>query len=285
MQAETIYRPVFSTLFTLFYNVTFSLFVLVILNALLKRCIPSIAFHPSELLIVYVMLSIATAIFGHDLILVMIQNLSAFWFATPENQWAVLFGKHLPHWLSVVDARALIGYQHGEPTLYNEINLKAWLIPGAFWGGFLIILLLVLICINTIVRKQWTENEKLAYPIIQLPLELARGGTGLLGNRGLWLGFALAGGMDVINGVHGIFPSFPALKPTYDVTPPAVYHQTVERHWLDTGSRLSLCGGVGLLFAVKSFVFRVVFPRLLEVGAYFSECGRNLKRSGTLQEL
>ena len=219
MQAETIYRPVFSTLFTLFYNVTFSLFVLVVLNVLLKRYIPGIAFHPSELLIVYVMLSIATAIFGHDLMLVMIQNLSAFWFATPENQWSVLFGKHLPHWLSVVDEQALIGYQHGESTLYNEINLKAWLIPGAFWGGFLIILLLVLICINTVVRKQWTENEKLAYPIIQLPLELARGGTGLLGNRGLWLGFALAGGMDIINGVHGIFPSFPALKPTYDVTP------------------------------------------------------------------
>ena len=48
---------------------------------------------------------------------------------------------------------------------------------------------------------------------------MARGGTGLLGNRGFWLGFALAGGMDVINGVHGIFPSFPALKPTYDATP------------------------------------------------------------------
>ena len=219
MQAETIYRPVFSTLFTLFYNVTFSLFVLVVINALLKRYIPSIAFHPSELLIVYVMLSIATAIFGHDLMLVMIQNLTALWFATPENQWSVLFGKHLPDWLSVVDEQALIGYQHGESTLYNEINLKAWLIPGAFWGGFLIVLLLVLLCINTIVRKQWTENEKLAYPIIQLPLELARGGTGLLGNRGFWLGFALAGGMDVINGVHGIFPSFPALKPTYDATP------------------------------------------------------------------
>ena len=92
MQAETIYRPVFSTLFTLFYNVTFSLFVLVVLNALLKRYIPGIAFQPSELLIVYVMLAIATAIFGHDLMLVMIQNLTAFWFATPENQWGVLFG-------------------------------------------------------------------------------------------------------------------------------------------------------------------------------------------------
>ena len=151
MQAETIYRPVFSTLFTLFYNVTFSLFVLVVLNVLLKRFVPSIAFQPSELLIVYVMLAIATAIFGHDLMLVMIQNLTAFWFATPENQWGVLYGKHLPDWLSVVNEQALIGYQHGESTLYNKIHLKAWLIPGAYWGGFLIVLLLVLVCINSMV--------------------------------------------------------------------------------------------------------------------------------------
>ena len=219
MQAETIYRPVFSTLFTLFYNVTFSLFVLVLINTLLKKYLSRIAFQPSELLIVYVMLSIATAIFGHDLMLVMIQNLTSFWFATPENQWSVIFGRHLPDWLSVADQKALIGYQHGEATLYNTLHLNAWLIPACFWGGFLIVILLVLVCINTVVRRQWTENEKLAYPIIQLPLELARGGSGLLGNRALWIGFALAGGMDLLNGLHGLYPTVPSFKPTYDLAP------------------------------------------------------------------
>jgi hypothetical protein len=125
MQAETIYRPVFSTLFTLFYNVTFSLFVLVVLNALLKRYTPRVALQPSELLIIYVMLSIATAIFGHDLMLVMIQNLTAFWFATPENEWSILYGRHLPQWLSVVDEKALLSYYEGESTLYLAMHLKA----------------------------------------------------------------------------------------------------------------------------------------------------------------
>jgi hypothetical protein len=81
------------------------------------------------------------------------------------------------------------------------------------------VLLFVLVCINTIVRKQWTENEKLSYPVIQLPLELARGGTGLLGNRHLWIGFAIAGGIDLINGLHGIFPVLPSIKPTYNIAP------------------------------------------------------------------
>ena len=69
---------------------------------------------------------------------------------------------------------------------------------------------------NAIIRKQWTENEKLSYPVIQLPLELARGGTGLLSNRGLWAGFIITGGIDIINGLHGLFPVFPSFKIVYD---------------------------------------------------------------------
>ena len=41
-----------------------------------------------------------------------------------------------------------------------------------------------MVCINSLVRKQWTEHEKLSYPIIQLPLELTSGGrTNLLTNK------------------------------------------------------------------------------------------------------
>ena len=113
MHAESLHPAVYSTLFTLFYNVTFSIFVLVLLNALLKKAAPQIAFQPSELLIVYVMLSIGTGIFGHDLMNVMVPTLTSLWGATPENEWAVLFGRHIPQWLTVYDERALIAFQKG----------------------------------------------------------------------------------------------------------------------------------------------------------------------------
>ena len=76
--AETIYQPVFSTLFTLFYNVTFTLFLLVLLNAFLNKYAPNAVLQPIELLIIYVMIAIATGIFGHDLLLVMVQHLTRF---------------------------------------------------------------------------------------------------------------------------------------------------------------------------------------------------------------
>ena len=216
MHAESLYPAVYSTLFTLFYNVTFSIFVLVLLNAQLKKTAPQIAFQPSELLIVYVMLSIGTGIFGHDLMIVMVPTLTSLWGATPENEWPVLFRRHIPQWLTVYDERALIAFQKGKTTLYTDRNLSAWLLPVAFWSGFLVVLLYVLLCMNASIRKQWTENEKLSYPVIQLPLELARGGTGLLSNRGLWAGFIITGGIDIINGLHGLFPVFPSFKIVYD---------------------------------------------------------------------
>ena len=116
--AETIYQPVFSTLFTLFYNVTFTLFLLVVLNAFLSKYAPNATLQPIELLIIYVMNAIATGIFGHDLLLVMVQHLTSFWFVTPENEWMALFGRHVPEWATVYDSTALQGYHKGETTLY-----------------------------------------------------------------------------------------------------------------------------------------------------------------------
>ena len=215
--AETIYQPVFSTLFTLFYNVTFTLFLLLVLNAFLNKYAPNAALQPTELLIIYVMTAIATGIFGHDLLLVMVQHLTSFWFVTPENEWLTLFGSHVPEWATVYDATALQGYHQGETTLYISEHFKPWLIPALAWGGFLIVLFFVIACINVIIRKQWTENEKLAYPVIQLPMEMAKGGTGLLSNRMLWLGFGLAGTFDLMNGLHGLLPVAPNFAPIYNL--------------------------------------------------------------------
>ncbi len=215
--AETVYQPVFSTLFTLFYNVTFTLFLLLVLNAILNKYAPGAAFQPVELIIIYVMTAIATGIFGHDLLLVMVQHLTSFWFVTPENEWMTLFGRHVPEWATVYDPAALLGYHHGETSLYVSEHFMPWLIPAIAWGSFLIVLFFVIVCINVIIRKQWTENEKLAYPVIQLPMEMAKGGTGLLSNRMLWLGFGLAGAFDLINGLHGLWPAAPNFAPIYNL--------------------------------------------------------------------
>ena len=216
MRAETVYPGTFSTLLTIFYNVTFTLFVLVAANSLLRRVAPRAAFGRSELLIVFVMLTVATGIFGHDLMLVLVQSLAGTgWYATPENDWENLFLRHLPSWLRIDDAAAQ-GYFLGESAFYYGAHIRAWYRPVLYWSAFLITLFFVTLCLTAIVRRQWTEHEKLAYPIIQLPIALATGSS-ILRNRMLWLGFALAGTLDLINGLHAYIPVIPVFTLSMDI--------------------------------------------------------------------
>ena len=73
---------------SLLYNVVFTLFVLSLLNLLLRRTWKRLALSQSELLVIYIMLSLATAVGGFDTVQVITQILGhAFWSATPENEW------------------------------------------------------------------------------------------------------------------------------------------------------------------------------------------------------
>ena len=201
------------TTVSLVYTVIFNIFVLTILNFLLRRISKRIAFSQGELLTIYVMLCIATVVAGHDMMQVLGPILGhAFWFATPENEWQELFWDYIPRWLAVDNRDVLRGHYESDATLYAVEHIRAWLVPVLWWSAFLFVLLLMMLCINVILRRQWTQSEKLTYPIIQLPLELTRDNSaGFFKNRLLWLGFGIAGAIDLINGVNSLWPVFPSI--------------------------------------------------------------------------
>ena len=196
---------------SLLFNVVFVLLMLTLLNLLVKRFVPSAALSQAELLTLYVMLSISSAISGHDQLIGLPPALGhPFWFATPENEWEVLFFRYIPRWLSVSDKSVLRGYYQGESSFYFSANLRAWLGPFVWWSLFYLTTLFIILCINSILRKQWIEGEKLSYPIIQLPLAMTEGGS-FWRNRLMWGGFALAGFIDLVNGLHFLFPAIPEI--------------------------------------------------------------------------
>lgn len=208
MKAEVVWVSVYSTVLSLFFNAVFCLFFLVLLNNLSKKFIPNLAMNRAELSVIYIMVSIATGIFGHDFIRILIHSMgAAHWFATSENEWADIFFRYLPVWLVVDDKNALQAYYEGDSTLYSVDHLKAWFIPVLAWSSLILVVLFVMFCINVVIRKQWTENEKLTYPIIQLPLEMTK--TGFFKNRLLWLGFGVVGTIEILNGMNFFFPTLP----------------------------------------------------------------------------
>ncbi len=120
------------------------------------------------------------------------------------------------------DKKFLTDYYRGESSFYHWEVVRGWLTPTLAWGSFLCVLVFLMVCINSLVRKQWTEHEKLSYPIIQLPLELTTGGgtSGILTSKMMWLGFGIAGAIDILNGFNFLYPVVPSLGGRlYDLRP------------------------------------------------------------------
>ncbi|MGB9594659.1 MAG: DUF6785 family protein [Candidatus Poribacteria bacterium] len=197
---------------SIFFNVVFNLFVLIGLNLLLRRFLPKYTLSQSELLVIYIMLSLASGIAGHDMLEILVPMLGhAYRFATPENEWSELFFNYLPKWLTVSSESALNGYYEGDVSLYTISQIKAWLPAVLWWTAFIVALVFVMLCINVIVRRQWTQTEKLSYPIIQLPLEMTSPNLSLFKAKFLWIGFAVAALLDTINGLNSLFPAVPQI--------------------------------------------------------------------------
>lgn len=211
-QLEIIFYRGGTSASPIFWTTICNLFLLIAINSILKKFFPKYQLHQQELLLVYIMTNISTCIIGHDMLQILVPMMGhAFWFATPENEWQDLFWPHIPDWLVVSDKAALRGYYYGETSFYRLENLLAWLGPVLWWCGFVIVLIFVMTCINLIFRKQWTENEKLSYPMIQLPLQMTNPISRLFQNKAMWIGFAIIGVINCINSIHVLYPSLPTI--------------------------------------------------------------------------
>ncbi len=209
---ERVDGRAFSTTLSLFFTAVFSLALLTAGNFLVRRTRPQAALRQGELLTVFSMLSLATAMAGVDFLSPLVTLMPhAFWFATPENGWQQSIWAFLPPWLTVRGPHALKGYYLGNSSLYRWENLRVWLLPITCWTAFILVLLWVMACCNTMLRAQWTEKERLTYPMVQLPLAMTEESGSLFRSRVFWMGFALAGGLNFVNGLHFLFPGIPAM--------------------------------------------------------------------------
>lgn len=203
------------TLNPLFVTPIFYLFALVCVNMLLRRVAPKWVFNPAELVIIYVMLMMSCTIATHDYIINVVATMGwAHWLATPENGWQREILPLLPRWLVVTDKAALAGFFTGNTSMYDPVVLRAWAVPMAFWSIFIMVCGWVMVCLSVIFRKAWVEETKLSFPIVRLPLTLINPDETdkTLRTPALWVGFAVAAGISILNGLQMWYPSLPHIQ-------------------------------------------------------------------------
>jgi len=82
-----------------------------------------------------------------------------------------------------------------------------------------------MICLNVILRHQWIQNERMAFPLVQLPSEIigspqdsGRFPT-FFKNRWMWITFTIAGTLHLFNGLHFYFPQVPLIPTRFSLDP------------------------------------------------------------------
>jgi hypothetical protein len=196
------------------------LFLVLVVNPLLKLLSARAAFSRNETLTVYITCLFSSLVSGKGGENFFIPNiLSSFYFANPQNKWLDLFLPNLKSWFTpAVDAQGVYNaapvegwYVGGE-----SVPWALWIIPLAAWTSLILALYFMQACLGVMLRAQWAEREALAFPLLKFPMEITRDidDAGPKQNRffrnpAMWAGFAVVGFIEMLNGLQFYFPDVP----------------------------------------------------------------------------
>jgi hypothetical protein len=221
---ENVYggRP---TYLSIFFHAVIVLAALVGVNAAVRLLVPRFAFTRAELVLIYVMIGVSSGIVGDQFMAILTPSLSyPFRYANEVNRWETVLIPYLPKWAMVSDPVAVRNFYEGDASIYKLENLRPWLKPGLLWAGFIATTQLMCLSVNVLMRRQWTQYEKLSFPLIALPMELTLPGKqSIWRSRGMWWGFLVSASIDVLNGLKTYWPAAPLLP--------------VKVQWLDFGPK------------------------------------------------
>lgn len=186
-----------------------------------------LALTPAELATIYGMSLMSSAVATMGLASQLPAALTGvFYFASPTNQFSEEIIPYLRPWLfptgASPHAELITNFYRGLPPGHS-IPWAAFLRPLASWALLLSAVYVAMIALMVLFRKQWVENERLAYPLAVLPLELlgekSHGFPLLLTKPWFWLGFSVASVLACLYGLRIYFAGFPCpnLAPTLPV--------------------------------------------------------------------
>lgn len=206
---------------SLFGPAVAGLALLTAINVWLKRRGSRWAFSAAEVIVFYVAIASGGSMFANILEWGGLAPLLAYPIgqANPSNLWAETVWPSLPPWLTVLDAELLRGYFLGDSSPYQSGIIFAWLPPALWWTLWISGLLWVTLCLGVIVRRRWSEEEKLPFPITELPLRVAEPKGSLFQSPLWWVGLSVSVIIGVFRTLSELFPALPAVPFGADLRP------------------------------------------------------------------
>ena len=193
----------------------------------------SLALNRADLALVYIMLLIVSALCTMGMSQQLLPVISSFvYYATPQNKWAEKLGPLLPQ------RRILVDDGFDNKSFYEgmgaaaEVPWQAWVEPLCWWAVLLMALYVAMLSAAIILRRQWMESERLAYPLTQVGLAMVRGEDekGLVNSffksRAMWYGAAIPLFLGTLKALHSYDPGYPFVNLAWNV--PFLGHQVLQ---------------------------------------------------------
>ncbi|MBC8064010.1 MAG: hypothetical protein H7Y17_04215 [Chlorobia bacterium] len=210
-----------SVIFSLMVPPVSALFFMVALNVVLRKINPKIAFNQTDLLIIFGITAIASAVSAEW---IAVTNMAIWSYPMRQTDGTVrdVLTKHIPDWLVFKDEKLVSDFRGGGHGMQYAISKIPMFLPKWLaWGALYFSICFATLCINSLMRGAWNERERLAFPLIQLPVALAEnGGNGpIWRNRYMWIAFGVMFAIDMLNGFNYLYPNVPSIpmKTIFDI--------------------------------------------------------------------
>ena len=223
-----------------------SLLLLAGLAALLHRgprWLGRMALSRSEVLVVFSFVGVASVMSSVGVVRMFLPSITVpRYFAVPDNRFAQL-APNLPAWYAPRDDEVLRQFFEGsdrlgalpEPTgipvlgpvidlVRNAIETTgavpwgAWATPLAVWTVFFTAYFGGGLALAALLRRRWSEDERLTFVLADFPISLAVGWQrvgGVFRTPWFWIGFGVACLHNVLNMLQAFYPAVPALGVSY----------------------------------------------------------------------
>ncbi len=212
LQLEMVEFVSWPTILSVPVNALALLIAFSVVNGVFLRRISVFCLSQQDLLVLYLTLCLSSAVSGTDFLQVLISMIGyPHFFATPENRFKELFLSYLPSWLVVSDVPALRGFYYGASTFHRLDHIAAWLTPTLCWFGFTAVLIFSMLCLCIVLRRRWSEEERLSYPLIWCPLHLTEPHLRFWRRPLVWWGILSACFLSLSSGLRSLYPTFPGL--------------------------------------------------------------------------
>jgi len=174
------------------------LFGMVLANAAVARVARRVLLAPAEMIVVFTMAFLAAVMATSDLLDWVFSVMAVpYYLATPENRWIDDLWPHLRQWAVVQGPSDKLRWAFVGKPAAASIPWGIWVVPTFWWGTFVGALAFGSICLASLLRKQWAEHERLAFPLAQAPLDLVADPGGrwnlpaIMRTRAFWIGAAI----------------------------------------------------------------------------------------------